>query len=1106
MLTSDGSFSSHIPSAGWAVVVSAFDSGPSPFPGQLIGCFGGDMWDFQSFLPAGALLLDPYIAEVAGLLCAGIAVAQLPWHGAVLFRADNLAALGGVQGLVNTPAHPLCQLARDFHAALQVGSHCQPSYQHVFGHSGDVANELADALAAHFAKRGRRGFPFNFDFGFWCGQNGLRSQWLPHVCMVLMRADEFPSLHSDVHAWSRGPGTCSHPPEFAMAPFLRDASSCPETRAVRPASFRLVTYNALSLLGDVPSNRPFADGLHGATGRVVLLSRALEAQQISVAGLQECRTPKGTMTCGAYRRLSSGCDDRAGFGVELWIHHKSPIEAASAVVLHAEPTCLIASASFAGGPIRLLVAHAPHRVHSESHRREWWGRISGLCRTFAGAAPWVLLLDANARVGSETSRSVGQWEADPQDLNGECFHHLLSFLSSWLPATFEGCAVGEGGTLYQRRSGVLDRSDYVGIPFTWSSGRCQAWVDPTISSGHSCIDHFAAVVSVQLSALTRSTKTKAVRIDAAAVAHPSNASQIQEIIQAAPRPAWGVDVNEHAALIVEHLYTSLTHSFPAARRRMRASYLSEGTGELHRAVSGLRHRVRTTKAALRVTLLRCAFLVWRKCCSDFEATYSGFWLWRLKIHHGLYCMLLRRFGGQLRQQCRTDRAGYFEALASDLSAAGPQELHQQVRKVLKPKRYRRPGADPLPMLVKADGQVCETFEESLSVWRDHFAALEDGVTIDVSDLVSQCRTRQQAFEGTDSVAVQDVPSLRQFEQSIRASTPGKAAGPDLIPPTLLRCFSNSLADLLWPLMIKVVFQAAEPIGLKGGTLFCIPKPNVGTQNTCAGYRGILVQSGIAKAIHRSARPLAVGHWVPQAHSCQLGGRRGCSADMGHFLSRGFLHYGRVRGLSCAVLFLDLTSAYYGVIRETVLGSGLSDRPIEDIAASLSLTAEDLQLLRHYVSCEPVLESQDAGALLSELTREMHASTWFLLAKDDKVVHTHRGTRPGGALADIVFNVLFGKVLRRRDPSMLQPATPVIPWDGERSPFTSSAAPQVSGHLPQTVGDVVYADDLATFVASSSAAGLKPALCGVATATLDVLGPHGLRPNYGPKKTAAVVSV
>ena len=307
-------------------------------------------------------------------------------------------------------------------------------------------------------------------------------------------------------------------------------------------------------------------------------------------------------------------------------------------------------------------------------------------------------------------------------------------------------------------------------------------------------------------------------------------------------------------------------------------------------------------------------------------------------------------------------------------------------------------------------------------------------------------------------------------------------------------------------MLKVIFLAAEPVGLKGGTLFCIPKPNVAAQHTCAGYRGILVQSGIAKAIHRTARPLAVGHWLPRAHSCQLGGRKSCSADMGHFLSRGFLHYCHVQGLSCAVMFLDLMSAYYGVIRETVMGSGLGDRPLSEIASSLSLTSEDLQLLRHYVSCEPVLQSQDAGALLSELTREMHSSTWFILSQDDKVVNTHRGTRPGGALADIVFNVLFSKVLQRRDLSGFRHAIPTIPWDGHRAPFSPIADVAPVPGVPQTVGDVVYADDLASLVVSDTADGLRSALCGVAAATLDVLGPHGLRPNYGPKKTAAIVAV
>ena len=714
-------------------------------------------------------------------------------------------------------------------------------------------------------------------------------------------------------------------------------------------------------------------------------------------------------------------------------------------------------------------------------------------------------MDANARIGSETSPHVGGHEADTQDLNGDFLHQLLSFLSSWLPATFPDCAYGDGGTLYQKRNGSLDRSDYVGVPDTWARGLCQAWVDPHISSGHACLDHFAAVVSVYLDLGSASRRKKATRIDATAISDPVNQERVEQIIRAAPRPAWAVDASEHAAVVVEHLYSALAQQFPASKRRMRASYLSEQTGALHQAVSGLRHRVRAHKLALRAALLRCALLAWRSAGVDFASLFVGPWLWQLRTHYGLCCMLLRRFGLQLRRQCRTDRAAHFERLADEINGAEVQVLHQQVKRVLKPKRYRKAGADPLPLLLRKDGSVCQSLDESIAAWRTHFGDLEDGVPVSVGDLVTTCRARQQSFVGTDSVPTQEVPTFRQFESSLRASAPGKAAGPDLLPPALLRYFSHSVADLLWPLLLKVIFQAAEPAGLKGGTLFCIPKPGLGLQNQCSGYRGILVQSGIAKAIHRSARPLAVGHWLPHAHSCQLGGRRGCSADMGHFfLSCGFFHYCQVRGLSCAVLFLDLTSAYYGVIRETVMGSGLTGRSLEAMAESLSLTKEDLQLLRHYVACEPVLESQNASTLLSELTREMHASTWFVLAQDSQVMHTHRGTRPGGALADIVFNVLFGKVLQRRDPQAFRGTTPVVPWDGAFSPFPSANCAPETGE-PQSVGDVIYADDLATFVVSNTAAGLRPAISGVASATLDVWGPHGLRPNYGPRKTAAIIA-
>ncbi|CAE7762507.1 unnamed protein product [Symbiodinium microadriaticum] len=1029
VLTSDGSFSEEKQVAGWAVTVSLVPTQSLRLPGQFVGSFGGGMDAFRPAVPEGTLLLDPYIAEVAGLVWAGVAASKLPWHGTVLFRADNTSALAGVQGNANMPDHPVCLLARNLHTALQLGGRCSPCYQYVQGHAGDEANELADALAGFASSSTGLRPPFAFDLAFWCAEHSRRSVWLPHLCAALARPMEFPGLCEDVHSWSRGGGVASQPPEFAMAPFLRDVPSRSQAEGVRSVAFRMVTYNALSLLGGVPPEHPAFAGLHGSTGRVSLLARTLEAKDVALAGLQECRTPQATMTCGAYRRLSSGCDASSCFGVELWLHHRSPIDADSAVVLHAEPTCLIVGASFLGTPVRILVGHAPHRVHPEPVRRAWWSQVSNLCRVFAGAVPWIMLLDANARVGSEVTDFVGGWQADEQDLNGELFHGLLSYLSCWLPATFYQYALGDGGTLYQKRNSSIVRSDYIAVPLEWAAGQCCSWVDPEISSGHMCVDHFAAVLSVHLSVAGSRPRKKAVRINSAAIRDPENAAQIASIVKSAPRPAWSVDVSEHAAIVVDYLYCSLSEQFPASQRKLRAAYFSEQTEALHRAVSTLRHRVRAAKLALRLTSLRCAFQAWVSSTTVFADLFQGPWLWRLQSHFGLYCLLLRRFGLQLRRQCRVDRAAHFDQLANELSHVGAQELHQQVRRVLKPKRYRRAGANPLPLLTKTDGTVCQSFDETVDTWRSHFAALEGGEVVSSSDLV---------------------------------------------------------ADLLWPLLLKTIFQSAEPAGLKGG------------------YRGILVQSGIAKAIHRSARPLAVQHWLPFASDCQLGGRKGCSAYMGHFLSRGMMHYARVRGLSCAVMFLDLASAYYGVIRETVVGSGLSDKPIEAIAESLALTAEDLQLLRHYASEEPALQTQDASELLLELGREMHASTWFVLSKDDQVVHTSRGTRPGGALADIVFNVLFSKVLQRRDPEALRDTVPVLPWDGRRSPY-----PDLEGSSagePQALGDVVYADDLATFVVSPTAIALRPALGRVASATLDVLGPHGLRPNYGPKKTAAIIAV
>ncbi|CAE7767801.1 unnamed protein product [Symbiodinium sp. CCMP2456] len=211
---------------------------------------------------------------------------------------------------------------------------------------------------------------------------------------------------------------------------------------------------------------------------------------------------------------------------------------------------------------------------------------------------------------------------------------------------------------------------------------------------------------------------------------------------------------------------------------------------------------------------------------------------------------------------------------------------------------------------------------------------------------------------------------------------------------------------------------------------------------------------------------------------------------------------RSRSQTAAILFVDIAAAYYGVVREAILGCGGSSCPLEQLVASLGLTHDDLQRLQVYIEQEPVLAQQDAPALFCEVAEELHRNTWFILSGDAQVVETHRGTRPGGSLADIIFSILFSRVLGRRCQSTLQPFVPKVCWNGVRTPWPD-ATPDGCTARSVEASDVVYADDLASFLVCARAEEVSHMVANVAADTIDTLLPHGLNANIGPTKTAAL---
>ena len=894
VLTSDGSFSAKHRTAGWGLVVSI--CGPDGvLPGGFTGCAFGPLQREIIQLNACQAQLDAYFAEVLGLLWAGIIALRLPFAGAVVFRADNQAALQGVAGQVDMKSHALCLVARNIHAAFRMLHPGHVGYQYVAGHAGDCANELADGLAGYGARTGRLCAPAEFELRHWLSNDAAAARWLPHVCLTMQQEDTMPDMRGSMITWTQEQCRPTLPMSALLQPFVRGLDLQPPSESsVEQFVVSCATYNALSLLTNGSEDGGQQDGLHGATGRISLLDESLWAHQLFLVGIQEARTPVGRSSTRHYCRYSSGCTDAHSFGVELWVAQGPDWPAHQAVVLYKDPTRLVVRVSFMNQQLHVFVGHAPHRAHKFQHRRDWWNESARICSAFKLIGDWIVLMDANCRVGSIPSRWIGSWQADLEEEIGALFHALLADLCVWLPSTFEGVMQGAGGTLLQRCSGELQRSDYVGLPGAWQSFHTCAWVAPEVTAGHSSPDHFAVVAQCCLSYCSRKKTSKVARIDPKALLDPANEETISAVIRDMPPIPWSTNVNEHAALISEYLHRQLSKRFPLKARRMRASFLSEDTAIVHREIATMRHALRNRLSALASARVRCAWIAWRESNVDYLEVLEGRWTTHVQTAIAVLGARIGELGKGLRRLCRRDKREHLQSLAASVGAVSHQELYIAVRRVLRPRKFRREAQQPLPLLKRPDETLCESLAEVQDEWRRHFAELEGGIQIGVHDLAEQCVRRQMQSKALESVDCQEIPDFEGVMRAFRQVKPLKAAGPDGLPPSICRKFASDLTTMIWPVILKTIFYRSEPIGFKGGTLFHIAKPGNAGKPFCTSDRGILAQPVLGKILHKAMRGLAIRGFEKRASELQLGGRKGMSFAMGCYCTRLFLEFARSR--------------------------------------------------------------------------------------------------------------------------------------------------------------------------------------------------------------------
>lgn len=311
-------------------------------------------------------------------------------------------------------------------------------------------------------------------------------------------------------------------------------------------------------------------------------------------------------------------------------------------------------------------------------------------------------------------------------------------------------------------------------------------------------------------------------------------------------------------------------------------------------------------------------------------------------------------------------------------------------------------------------------------------------------------------------------------------------GLDSIPPELCAACPTLLAKQYYSVLMKLVVHGQESLCHKGGLLVPAFKGKGSTLNPTS-YRSLLISSHMGKVLHRAVRQHQAHLYETFLCAQQLGGRRKVPVNLGLHEARAHLRSHQNKGQSVALLMVDLTEAFYRVLRPLAVGGQYTDQQLAQIVQKLGMPEETLHDLHEHLRQPCAIEQARLPPHLQRVLRSLHTDTFFKVQGQEDCCHTSVGSRPGDCFADVIFSYLFARVMKCFQDRMIQAGLQEFVADAERfEPFASSES---SAPLIPYTGPIWI-----------HKAGVTTSLL------LETLVGYGMTPNLKKGKTEVLVSL
>ena len=1078
-------------SAGYSVVCV----GQWPDLGQtaFLGCFGGPVIvdrDQAHFVRAEQA--DAYHAEMSALVWAIFwCLAHWnrfgrPW---LTIRFDAQVAGNFTSGLWEPSKGGIAEFAREASRFLE---QCIGAYSirwlHTKAHSGQPWNEMADKTAEACMQGHQFDIPLpRTGWGFLIGRINLT--WALLVPMSC-GSSAIPLNARGQLCWSEHE---SPPLPLCVSQVVPTGESfCGEQFNF---CFKAVSANPQTCIG-----------------KYKYFEEQLCQDNVGLFFVQEARCHEGLVRSSNFFRFAS--EGQNHWGAEVWISRHASLASLDGQPIRIDESCvrvvsmgprhLHLEIDLAGHKLHAASFHYPQRNRPDEDKTASLDILDGILMAADGCT-CIIGMDANARVPLSFAEVTGDLYEDEEDNSGRQIVSVAARHNLWFPSTFDVCQSGPGKT-WTQVTGSRSRIDY----FLVSSDVPKRAVLTKVFSGFDLLtpndDHEAILIDVNYSFVKWGSCASRLRrgqgFDVRRLRDPETLAAFDAYIDRCGLHyiPWDVDVNTHALWFQQAISGALSAVLPRKQDVPKSSYIPDEAWRLRQRKMELKKRTLQRKQGFRLKVQRAVFRIWN---ADDRQLYDHFLLGlrREVVIYELCAGAIQVATFRMKTMIKDKKNGMLSQLAQRFGHSRPDEIMGQLKAMHLGRKRQQPWKRNLPCIAGA-AKAARTRDDLDQIWLAHFGKMEFGTVVDAASFFAN----PVVYPDADYDFLPDLgalPTAKEIEQAFRSTKSGKSPGLDLIPGEVLKRSPARLAAAVLPLFMKASMQRTQPVQWRGGILAECHKGK-GPFSDPNSYRSLYVSSMVGKAYHKVIRQKA----LPDAERCfgasHFAAKKGSPVTMPSLMMILLERWQASRNWSSAMLFLDIQSAYYSIVRQLVYGdyeANCTDSQVCAVLKHFGLPKEAWMELVHAIQDGGIMRQAGTSGHLRALIKDSHDGSFFVTryANGKQLCVTGAGSRPGESLADLVYAWIFHAVLQDIKQDLLKADVLLkIPFSGEKSPFQGEPTATIDFLGP------TWADDATFACADRDPAVLVRKTQMLAAVVVDQCAKRGLVPNCKPGKTSIIM--